>query len=105
MEQINGTMGLIILLLRMCFFFFLENDICFSKISEYSVAATDEAAFVIGGNGNTNTSEEIPIDVIAQFKNNEWSLFGKLRKRRRFHASITFGQQTMIIGGKTNDGS
>ena len=66
----------------------------FSQIYFYSVASTNEAAFVIGGfTGNWISN------VIAQFKENAWSLYGNLQKGRRNHASITYGDMTMIIGG------
>ena len=38
-------------------------------------------------------------DLIAQFKDNEWSQYGKLLKARSAHASITVGLNTMVIGG------
>lgn len=44
-------------------------------------------------------------DVIAQFKNMQWSLYGNLKKRRHGHGSIISGSQTMVIGGQTNDAS
>ena len=71
----------------------------FSKIFFYSVASTNEAAFVIGGWTGSRIS-----DVIAQFKDNAWSLYGNLQKPRENHASITSGDMTMIIGGYTPDG-
>ena len=43
-------------------------------------------------------------DVIAQFNDYEWSLYGNLHRRRSGPRSITFGNQTMIIGGWTDDG-
>ena len=71
----------------------------FSKISHSSVASTNEAAFVIGGwTGSSN------LDVIAQFKDNAWSLYGNLQKPRNYHASITSGDMTMIIGGNADNG-
>ena len=42
-------------------------------------------------------------DIIAQFKDNVWSLYGNLQKPRSNQGSITSGDMTMIIGGKTND--
>ena len=65
----------------------------FSKIYLYSVASTNDAAFVIGGVTGSYS------DVIAQFKDNAWSLYGNLQKPRNNHASITSGDMTMIIGG------
>ena len=73
----------------------------FSKIFFYSVASTNEAAFVIGGHAGSNSDV---MDVIAQFKDNAWSLYGNLQKPRENHASITSGDMTMIIGGYTPDG-
>ena len=67
-----------------------------SKIHWYSVASTNEAAFVIGG--------AISRNIIAQFKDNEWSLYGNLQRPRNNHASITSGDMTIVIGGWTNDG-
>ena len=69
-------------------------------IAGYSVASTSEAAFVIGGYDGSSA-----VDVIAKFQNDEWSLYGNLRKRRHFHGSITSGTETFVIGGWTDDGS
>ena len=76
-------------------------NVNFRKIVYYSAASTNDAAFVIGG----SASEGSYLDVIAQFRNDEWSLYGNLHKRRYLHGSITFGSQTMVIGGFTNAGS
>ena len=65
-----------------------------SKISGYSVASTNDAAFLIGGWTGSSA-----LDVIAQFKDNAWSLYGNLQKPRNSHASITSGDMTIIIGG------
>ena len=71
----------------------------FSKISHYSVASTNEAAFVIGGYDGS-----LSLDVIAQFKDNEWSLYGNLKKGRFIHGSVTYSDKTMVIGGFVDDG-
>ena len=65
------------------------------------VASTDEASFVIGGCDGTSCSS--PSDVIAQFKNNVWSLYAKLKNRRGLHGSVTYRGQTMVIGGFSLD--
>ena len=70
-----------------------------SQISSYSVASTNDAAFVIGGYTGSST-----LDVIAQFKDNAWSLYGNLQKPRSSQASITSGDMTMIIGGNASNG-
>ena len=59
------------------------------------MASTNEAAFVIGG----YRTVFLPLDVVAQFKDDSWSLYGNLQKRRYAHKSITYGEQTMVIGG------
>ena len=51
------------------------------------MASTNEAAFIIGPN------------VIAQFKDNTWSVHGTLKVQRSFRGSITSGVLTMIVGG------
>ena len=68
--------------------------------AEYSVASTNQAVFFIGGaNGSSYSS------VVAKYENEEWSLHGNLQKRRRNHGSITYGTATIVIGGRTDDGS
>jgi len=39
-------------------------------------------------------------DIVAQFKNNQWSRLANLNQRRSGHGSITIGEETMIIGGQ-----
>ena len=72
-------------------------------ISEYSVASTNVAAFVIGGvnKGSKWFSHEI-IDVIAKYDNG-WSVFENLKKERYSHGSI-YGGKLMVIGGYHRDG-
>ena len=69
----------------------------FSHIHAYSTASTDDAAFIIGGYD--------VIDTIAEFRNNQWRNLGSLTKGRNAHGSITIGQETMIVGGWSSDGS
>ena len=71
----------------------------FRRIAYYSAASTPESAFVIGGSNGTDS-----YDVIAQFHNDSWSLYGNLRKRRFLQGSITSGTEAMVIGGATTDG-
>ena len=66
------------------------------KIHWYSAAATDEAAYIIGGNQGSNYSR-----TIAEFKNDQWRKIGDLTQGRHVHSSISVGQQTMIVGGQT----
>ena len=55
-----------------------------------------EAAYIIGG-GNS-------YDIIAEYKDNAWRQLGTLTKGRYIHRSISLGDETMIIGGYSNDG-
>ena len=75
--------------------YLVTSTVYLRKIYGYSVASTNEAAFVIGGYGSE----------IAKFENNRWSKFGNLQRSRAFHGSITIGTETMIIGGYTNNSS
>ena len=54
---------------------------------------------MIGGGGTAGLKN----DVIAQFKDNKWSLYGNLHKGRSVHGSITFGDKTMVIGGNVDN--
>ena len=56
----------------------------------YSTASTSNAAYFIGGSGTQ--------DVIAEFKNAAWRQLGTLTKGRQGHASISMGDETMVIG-------
>ena len=65
--------------------------IIFSRISEYSTANSLDAAYIIGGPYTPN--------LVAEFKNNQWTQLDDLNKGRQSHGSITIGAQTMILGG------
>ena len=45
------------------------------------------------------------LDIIAQFRNEAWSISGRLLKSRATHESIIFGNEIMIFGGTTNETS
>ena len=67
-----------------------------SYVYRYSTAATDEAAYIIGGTQDTSYSP-----TIAEFKNDQWRKLGDLKTGRDRHGSISIGHQTMIVGGYT----
>ena len=104
-KPISGTTLLIILFRKYLFMilaFLIDSSTFRSKfVIGYSVAATNQAAFFIGGRYESSVISS----VIAKYENDEWSLHGNLHKRRLAHWSITSGTETLIIGGKTNDGS
>ena len=62
------------------------------------MASTDNAAFIIGGFDENSTG----INIIAKFQDNEWTRYGSLKATRRLHGSITSGDLTMIIGGRSS---
>ena len=62
----------------------------------YSTASTSNAAYFIGGSGTQ--------DVIAEFKNDAWRQLGTLTKGRYGHASISLGDEIMVIGGYSSSG-
>ena len=71
-----------------------------SSIFGYSAASTKTAAYIIGGMFHVNSRErDEPYDMIAQFKDDQWSYYGKLHRGRMGHGSITVGDYTMILGG------
>ena len=63
----------------------------FRQIYGYSTASTSEAVYVIGG--------DYTREIIAEFKSNTWRNLGSLTKARSRQASISLGDETMIIGG------
>ena len=63
----------------------------FSYISEYSTAQSQDAAYIIGGWYTKN--------LVAEFKNNQWTQLNDLNKGRDCHGSITIAARTMIVGG------
>ena len=62
-----------------------------SRISQYSTANTPDAAYIIGGYYTQN--------LVAEFRNDQWTQLDDLNKGRFGHGSITVGTQTMIVGG------
>ena len=67
-----------------------------SYVYRYSTAATDEAAYIIGGWQGSNYSP-----TIAEFKNDQWRKLGDLTQGRDRHGSISISHQTMVVGGYT----
>ena len=70
------------------------------RIYAYSTAATDTAAYIIGG----RIGDTYWLSTIAEFKNNKWRKFGNLTTARRLHSSISFGGETIILGGDVGRG-
>lgn len=84
-----------------------------ARITYYATTSTSDAAYIIGdildnrgcdfyfhlGGQKDNDETGSISDIIARFKDFEWSIAGRLKKGRWAHAAITFGPNTMIIGG------
>ena len=68
----------------------------FRRICCYSTAATDEAAYIVGGYDGSAYSR-----TVAEFKNDQWRKLGDLTQGRQNHGSISIGQKTMVVGGYT----
>ena len=71
----------------------------FSRVFVYSTAATDDAAYIIGGTDGSSNSQ-----TIAEFKNDQWRKIGDLTQGRYWHGSVSIGQRTMVVGGNTKSG-
>ena len=69
--------------------------ILFRTIQEYSTVSTSEAAYIIGG--------PFTMEIIAEFKNDNWRQFGTLSNGRSKHGSIKMGDEFMVIGGVSSD--
>ena len=67
-----------------------------SQVYYYPTAATDEAAYIIGGYQGGGSGA-----TIAEFKNDQWRKLGDLTHARNRHGSISIGQKTMVVGGNT----
>ena len=65
------------------------------SVGYYSTASSNEAVYIIGGfNGGD------PYDsTIAKFMDNNWSKVGELNAGRYAHSSITYNEETIILGG------
>ena len=58
--------------------------------------------FIIGGEaGDPLGSADSLSDIVAQFKNNQWTRLANLNQGRQGHGVITIGEETMIIAGLT----
>ena len=62
-------------------------------IAYYSTTQTTDAVYIIGGNLSKN--------LIAEFKNDQWTQLDDLNTERNRQGSISIGTQTMIIGGSS----
>ena len=67
------------------------STIYLRAISHYSTASTSDAAYIIGGFYTSS--------IVAEFKDNQWRQLDNLNRPRMFHASLSVGDQTIIVGG------
>ena len=69
----------------------VKTNFYFRGIYHYSTTNTAEAVFIIGGHHTGN--------IVAEFRDDRWQQVATLKQGRSRHGSITFGGQTVIIGG------
>merc|ERR1712136_493569 len=86
----------------------LVTDVGYRKsysnlIFGYSAASTETAAYIIGGMFHVNPAGDNSNDMIARFKDDQWSYYGKLHRGRSGQGSITVGDYTMILGGYSGE--
>ena len=79
------------------------------RIALYATASTPSAAYIIGGvirkvGDSTDDYAKRTTSRIMVYRNDEWHHFGKLNSFRRRLSSISYGDDTMVIGGGKPDG-
>ena len=93
------------LILNSAFLFECIHYMILRQIWWYSTAATDQAAYIIGGNNSPDPDyNNWQSTTIAEYKNDQWRILGDLIQGRNIHGSISIGQQTMILGGRAKNG-
>ena len=81
----------------------VENKII-HRVALYATASTTSAAYIIGGlvrRIGDPTAEARRTLGIKAYENGEWRNIGKLDSFRKSASSISYGDDTMIIGGAT----
>ena len=81
------------------------------RIYWYATASTSSAAYILGGyfenwvpkKGGRFEKVRNYYSTIAEYKNNKWSKFGDLQKKRYGHSAIFFNEETIIVGGIVED--
>ena len=66
-----------------------------SMIVAYSTVSILNGVIFIGGFGNSGEG----LDVVAMFKEDQWSRLPNLRQNRNSHGSMRIGKKTVVIGG------
>ena len=106
MKPVNGEHRPIIHFI-VCKYYFSsnnENEII-HRISLYATASTSSAAYIIGGIVRfigDPAGESRRTSRIMAYTNGEWLKIGKLDSFRKGISSISYGDDTMVIGGVTN---
>ena len=68
------------------------------RIWNYATASTDSAAYIIGGDSSYGWRIKY-VSTIAEYKNNKWTKFGDLTKKRSYSSAIFYNGEYIIIGG------
>ena len=71
------------------------------SISDYATTHTEDSVYIIGGRTDSSRTGGRPssISTIAKYKDDIWTIAGKLKQGRYAHTAITVEGRTMIIGG------
>ena len=69
----------------------------FSRIHSYSTVSTSDAVYIVGG--------DYTPDIVAEYNDDRWRLLDHLKQGRHGHGSVMVGDQTMIIGGRSENGT
>ena len=70
-------------------------------IFRYAITAVDDATYIFGGQTYDTDLNIKDLNLITKFnKNRKWSRIGTLLETRNSAGAITFGDETLIIGGR-----
>ena len=73
------------------------------RITSYATTHTEDSVYIIGGATKSYTLKMT--STIAQYKDDIWTIAGKLKEARSQHEAITVKGRTMIIGGYPKSGT
>ena len=79
-------------------------DLSLFSIFSYATTHTEESVYIISGMTSMNHSPR-KTSIIAQYKDDNWSIAGNLKQPRSSHGAITIQGMTVIIGGFPEKGS
>ena len=81
--------------------YFLSINLILLRISNYGIASTNSASFILGGFIG-NTYDAWRTSTIAKFQNNQWSKFGDLMEIKSCPTAIFNNGEYLITGGEAH---